>query len=363
VMVGTGCPPYENTLFLPMKSPRFRPLMFTALMAFFAPAVSPAQTPDLKPSSEVRWPKSVRLATGLDHPRGITADEKFVYFTTGEFAGGDNAVKRVPLVGGKVDVLAVGSFLSAGTIAHDEHAVFWTTIDAQNSVPASALPAAGATLRTVAKTGGNPTLLASLPGWPTEIALDDAHAYVITSSRNKLHGQIVRAPKRGGAAELMWAGFAGLSGLHVDATSVYFTTPEGLYRAPKNGGTPTLILAGERMAIRLAGDSQNLYFFSKTSGGQMGLFKLSKSGGQPVKLAASVQSNMSIALSSYAVYFFQESKASFAGGITAYALRRVAKTGGDPETVDLGDVPSGKLTVHGDQVFFTNIDSVFRAAK
>jgi hypothetical protein len=337
--------------------------MFTAFIAFFAPAVSPAQTPDLKPTSEVRWPKSVRLATGLDHPRGVTTDEKFVYFTTGEFAGGDNAVKRVPWVGGKIDVLAAGGFVSAGTITHDERAVFWTTIDAQRSASTSTVPAAGASLRTVAKTGGNPTLLASLVGWPAEIALDETYAYVISSSRNKLYGQIVRVPKRGGTAEMMWTGFAGLSGLHVDATSVYFTTPEGLYQAPKNGGTPTLIVAGERMAIRLAGDGQNLYFFSKTSGSQMGLFKLTKSGGQPVKLAPSAQSNMSIALSSTAVYFFQESKASFAGGITAYALRRVAKTGGDPETVDLGDVPSGKLTVQGDQVFFTNIDSVFRVTR
>ena len=84
-----------------------------------------------------------------------------------------------------------------------------------------------------------------------------------------------------------------------------------------------------------------------------------KAGGQPVRLATDVQSNMDFALSDSAVYFFQETRSTFAGQITVYALRRVAKTGGTAETVDVGEIPSGKLSVRGDRVVFTDINSVY----
>ena len=65
------------------------------------------------------------------------------------------------------------------------------------------------------------------------------------------------------------------------------------------------------------------------------------------------------ALSESAVYFFQETRSTYAGQITVYALRRVSKAGGNVETIDVGEIPSGKLSVRGDHVVFTDINSVY----
>jgi hypothetical protein len=121
-------------------------------------------------------------------------------------------------------------------------------------------------------------------------------------------------------------------------------------------------VAGARKAIHLAADRDHLYFYGRAVGWKVGLFKLAKAGGSPIRLASDVHSNMDFALSESAVYFFQETRSTYAGQITVYALRRVSKAGGNVETIDAGEIPSGKLSVRGDHVVFTDINSVFHHA-
>ncbi len=325
-------------------------------------ATAQSQSARPEPLSELRWPRSVRLATGLDHPQGVVSDGQYAYVVTGGFERGDNAVKRIALAGGKVETLAAGGAVTTGVIASDGVWVYWGGIgggNATGTTSGTALPDRATSLRAVPTVGGNPIVLASLRARPAAIALDETFAYVTTSSRQPESGRIVRAPKRGGTATTLLSGYVGLSGLVVDATSLYFTTPEGLYRANKDGASPTLIVAGARKAIHLAGDRDHLYFYGEQSAGKWGLFKLAKAGGSPIRLASDVHSNMDFALSESAVYFFQETRSTYAGQITVYALRRVSKAGGNVETIDVGEIPSGKLSVRGDHVVFTDINSVY----
>jgi len=342
--------------FFPVRGASARRQMLHSLLAFACGvgavctcSMARSQSARPEPLSEMRWPRSVRLATGLDHPQGVVTDGQYAYVVTGGFERGDNAVKRIALAGGKVETLAAGGAVTTGVLASDGIWVYWGGIGAGNATTTTS----GTAL---------PDRATSLPARPAAIALDETFAYVMTSSRQPESGRIVRAPKRGGAATTLLSGYAGLSGMVVDSTSLYFTTPEGLYRTNKDGASPTLIVAGARKAIHLAADRDHLYFYGEQSAGKWGLFKLAKAGGSPIRLASDVHSNMDFALSESAVYFFQETRATYAGQITVYALRRVAKAGGNVETIDVGEIPSGKLSVRGDRVMFTDISSVYSIA-
>lgn len=327
-----------------------------------------AQGAPQNPQSEVRWPQSQRLAKALDHPRGITSVGDQGYFVTGGFQTGDNGVKRIPIAGGVIENLAVGDGVTTGVIATDGKWIYWGNVSSRKPSAAASsggtdLPEHTSFLLGMPLSGGTPVVLASLPARAASIAVDDANVYVATSSRKPEDGQIVRVPKGGGASKKIVAGYAGISGIAADQSGLYFTTPDGIFKADANGSSPALVLAGQRQAIRLSADTEFLYFYSEQSGGRWDLFKLAKSGGAPVRIAANVHSNMDFALSESSVYFFQETRATYAGQITVYALRRVPKLGGDVETIDTGEIPSGKLVVAGDYVLFTDINSVYRVKK
>jgi len=153
--------------------------------------------------SEARWPRSIRLATGLDHPQGVVSDGQYAYVVTGGFERGDNAVKRIALAGGNVETLAAGGAVTTGVIASDGVWVYWGGIgtgNATTTTSGTAMPDLATSLRAVPSRGGNPLVLASLAARPAAIALDETFAYVMTSSRKPETGQIVRVPKRGGTA-------------------------------------------------------------------------------------------------------------------------------------------------------------------
>ncbi len=300
---------------------------------------------------EQRWPRATRLGTQLDHPSGVAADTQYLYFVTGGFQQAENAVKRVALTGGAVETLASGDFMTGGHIICDERFVYWTTQGSSMSV------------RAVPKAGGKAVILATAPARPDYLAVDDTHVYFTTTSKTAEVGQVLRVAKQGGNLDTLLKGYAGLSGLVVDQSFVYFTTPEGLHKVAKTGGSPTMMLAGERKAIRLAGDAQFLYFFSEESTGKLGIAKLAKSGGAPTRLTPPAQWTMDLALSDNAVYFFQETNSTYAGQITVYALRRVPKAGGEVATVDAGEVTSGRLTIAGGDVLFSDINTLYRVPK
>jgi len=110
-------------------------------------------------------PGLVMLASGLTCPWGMAIDATSVYWTTcGDPTGG--YVLKVPKAGGEVVTLASGDRLSG--IAVDATSVYWV---------AGTSDASSGAIMKVTVGGGTPKTLATRPGPPAHLALDDSYVY------------------------------------------------------------------------------------------------------------------------------------------------------------------------------------------
>lgn len=306
-----------------------------------APKPQAAPTP-----REPGWHRATRLATAQDHPGPLTTDGEYVYYTTGGFQRAENAVRRVPVLGGPSEILAQGGFVPAGGIACDETYVYWT-----NSTQPSVMR--------VLKTGGPPqVVLRQLPQSPRELALDGAYVYLATF-RKDTPGFILRVPKTGGVAQTLISGRDAIHGLVMDDGALYFVGGQELLKVGKEGGEVQTVLAKtDRVAaIRLLADGQSLFFFHEQETiGRYALARLPKAGGPLTILAGRGTALKQIAQSDTHVYFFDSAEHDL-------LVVRVPKAGGAVETVDIGSNATGNITLHGGNLYFTDIDSVYRLPK
>lgn len=292
------------------------------------------------------WHRATRLATAQDHPGPLATDGEYVYYTTGGFQRAENAIRRVPVVGGPSEILARGDFMPSGGIACDASHVYWTN-DGEPSV------------MRVPKTGGTPQIvLRELPQSPRELVLDSTHVYLSTF-RKDTPGFIVRVPKTGGASQTLIAGRDAIHGLLVDDSALYFVAGHEILKVYKEGSEVKTVLPRRDgiAAIRLIGDAQSLYFFHEQDGpGHYVLARLPKSGGTVMAMSQRGTSVKQIAQSDTHLYFFDSAQQDV-------LVVKIAKTGGDVETVDIGSHATGSLIVHGGNLYFTDIDSVYRLPK
>jgi hypothetical protein len=292
---------------------------------------------------EPGWHRATRLATAQDHPGALTTDGEYVYYMTGGFQRAENAIRRVPVLGGPSEVLAQGGFVPTGGIAADEEYVYWTS-STQPSV-----------LR-VPKAGGPPQIvLQKLPQAPRELALDGTHVYIATF-RKDTPGFIVRVPKSGGATQTLISGRDALHGLLPEDSGLFFVGGQEILKISREGGeVQTLLPKTDRVAaIRLLTDSQNLYFFHEQETiGRYALARMPRAGGPLTILTRRGTALKQLAQSETHLYFFDSAEHDV-------LLVRVPKAGGDVETVDIGSHATGALSLHGGNLYFTDIDSVYR---
>ena len=293
------------------------------------------------------WLRATRLAEKQDHPMGLLVDGDFVYFVTGGFQNGENAVKRVRTAGGPVETLASGDFIVSGYVATDDAFVYWTSESPGN-------------VMRVAKTGGAVTTLLAEQPRPTFLAIDDKFVYFATYAKEAPGGTIARVPKQGGAAEQLASAQPYISGLILDEHDFYWVSPTGLWKQPKAGGQATRLSPEKQHLTRLTGDGRELFFFVRSVDfdQDFAVGHLPKTGGEISKLTPPAEWNLYLGLSDSHVYFFQHGS-----GRGEYALQRVAKSGGTPETVDVGTVPSGHLAISGGNAYFTDLNTVYRLPK
>lgn len=299
---------------------------------------------------EPGWHRATRLATGQDHPGALATDGEYVYYTTGGFQRSENAVRRVPVLGGPSEILAQGGFVPTGGIACDETHVYFTS-STQPSV-----------LR-VPKTGGPPQIiLRQLPQSPRELVLDGTYVYLATF-RKDTPGFIVRVPKTGGAAQILVSGRDAIHGLVPGDDdgdgALYFVAGQELLKVGRDGGEiQTVLPKTDRVAaIRLVADGQSLFFFHEQETiGRYALARLPKAGGPLTILARRGTALKQLAQSDTHLYFFDSAEHDI-------LLVRVPKSGGEVETVDIGSNATGSITLHGGNLYFTDIDSVYRLPK
>jgi hypothetical protein len=295
------------------------------------------------------WVRSTRLASPpshpLDHPLGMIVDGEFLYFVSGGFANAENAVHRLSTGGGSVDTLTKVDQILSGELAVDETSVYFTSeVDSA--------------LLQVKKSSSAATVLAKVAG-PKYLTVDATHVYFVTLGGDS-GGSVQRIAKSGGSPEILISGHAGLDSIVVDAQSVYFRSNQGLFKLPKSGGAAQRLFARtDKQNLQwLALDDSNLYFFLETAdAGKYAVARLAKSGGSPETLSSVVDSAGRLALSATHVYFFR------AAGLIDNVLAKVPKAGGQTETVDGAGNNNGYLTVSAGNVYFGDVDTIYRVPK
>ena len=172
------------------------------------------------------------MATGLDHPFMMTADEANVYWTEfgdDEYAG-NGSVKSCPAAGCGAGPLVYAVLQSAPRgIAVDAQNVYWATATSQDQNGAIWSCA-------IAGCGGKPTKVVDA-NVPYGIALDGTYVYWVDNYDDTVN----RAPKAGGSMRVLWDAGSGAvnNGQEcvVDGTFAYVTDQDfNLYRVPVGGG-------------------------------------------------------------------------------------------------------------------------------
>lgn len=305
------------------------------------------------------WPKSRKIAgkeQGLSHINGLVVDEKYAYLSIGgtiaDKNAGTNGLRRVSLSDGAVSMIDNGEKMpqsDRGGLASDETHIY--------------LNAGGSIVR-VAKSGGPSEIVTSENvGVGIDLAVGDSRVYWInhgyySAGTPTVPTPIYSAPKTGGKAETISEPQNVPHSIAVDERYVYWCTLNAIIKQPKTGGkAETVFQAGDDEGIdELAADADSIYFGFRGSGeSRWALRKVAKSGGQPVTLVKRF-SLKPMVVDEANVYFFDEE------GMSGDALCRVPKAGGDVVRIDTG-YSSGVIAQRGSSLFFASLDTIYSIPK
>jgi hypothetical protein len=133
----------------------------------------------------------------------------------------------------------------------------------------------------------------------------------LTSPGHTSTGSIVKAPKAGGTPVVLAADFfpataaerlsaSAPGGIVVDATNVYWTSPESgaVLTVPLAGGSAVTLASGQNNPHSIALDTTSVYWANLDA-----VMKMPKAGGTPVALAAGLAFVSTIVLDSTSVYW------------------------------------------------------------
>jgi hypothetical protein len=196
-------------------------------------------------SAPTRGGATVTL-TAADGATALAVDGDVVYFLE-EHGGG--SILAVPKTGGaRAFVATVGP---ATELAYDGRDLFYLSGQVM-SIPAG---------------GGFPARVSETCFYPVSLAVDETQAFYGCQD-----GTLRAAPKSGGPTRTLFrrdVGGGSISGIALDATSVYFTsTSDGtVNRVSKQGGAVTVLASGEDGAGPIAVDATDVYYATRGSDG------------------------------------------------------------------------------------------------
>lgn len=305
-------------------------------------------------AKQPNWTKARRIAgkeQGLSHISGLVVDDKFAYVTIGGTVAdqneGHSGLRKVALDSGAVTSLDSGEKVPQsdyGGMAIDEKFIYWN--------------AEGNILR-ISKEGGNPEPIASEHvGVGVDMVVDNEkvywanHGYYSSGSPTK-PSPIYAVSKQGGKAEVFSTEQHIPSSLVADDKFVYWVTPSSIVKQAKTG-EPAQVLyqASDKEGIDdLAQDADNLYFGFRAAGeSRWALRKVSKQGGEPQTIVKRY-SLKPVVVDETNIYFFDED------GLTTDLFCRVPKSGGEVEKLDSG-YASGVIAQDKLHVYFASLDDV-----
>jgi len=217
------------------------------------------------------------VATGLNLPRGIALDQDNVYWADmfTDLAVGGGRIYSAPKDGSApatmlFSVSGIDDFDIRGLTVHGG-ALYW--IDHRY------LPGQGAlvdTIRTMPVTGGAPTDLAS--SGLVRFIVDDDGVFFSTIDAGTFDGVMWHVPAAGGAVTRLGTSPGQFVSFAADTTDLFGTTVlDGLWRMDKGGGDPVTMVPGARGNVFL--HDADVYWTEPPPG--FALRRVAKAGGAP----------------------------------------------------------------------------------
>jgi len=268
-------------------------------------------------ANDVYWVNSgslwdVALAADTGHPLvsspvlgqvgAIAIDDQFLYLNTYNLDRTDQMmhtrIVRIVRSGGAPEILSerISRETSAGSIAVDASAIYWTVLEGTAS---TASPAASTLVRT-AKDGSGDTVLVHLAAPFSFGGIAVAAGFVFFTERSEIDayagnstGVVAKVPVLGGPQIVLASGEEYPFAIAVDGSQVYFTNYGSTIRAlPLGGGSVRTLADAQSGPASIAVDSTHLYWVNSdindaSMTGHSAVMKMAKAGGVPVEVAPS----------------------------------------------------------------------------
>lgn len=211
-------------------------------------------------------------------PRGVSSDEHYVYYLE---SGNSKNIKRVPVKGGPVEVLASDLSNPNGNcdlthLVHDESYVY--VLDLAN------INSANGRILKVAKEGGEVTTLVGDATTPRSLEVDGTYVYWSESGACcGANGSIKRVAKTGGTPTTLASNLNQPLEIHLDGETLFFLEAAGsraIKSVPIDGGDVTT-LASDSLSTpsTLTTDDTYVYWGNGEYGPNSGLKRVPKTGG------------------------------------------------------------------------------------
>jgi hypothetical protein len=292
------------------------------------------------------------LAGGQSYPLRLVVDDTSVFWTD----SGDARVMKVDISGNHTTEIFGfdASWSSTASIAADGTNVYWTAWDVHHSV---------GTLMKKPKAGGAQTVLASAKTSLSGLAVDATTVYWLGAVG--ANSTIMTVPVGGGTPAPLVSAPGALGNVVVDDTSVYWSTGfspanstgDTIMKASKKDGATTMLYGSldQSTPFDLAVDDTSVYWTSDDSSSLAGtVMKVSKNGGPPTMLASGQYTPAGIAVDDTSVYW--TNYADETGGLARGTVMKMPKTGGTPTLLATGQRVPTAIVLDATSAYWTNQD-------
>jgi hypothetical protein len=152
-------------------------------------------------------------------------------------------------------------------------------------------------------------------------------------------GAVMRVAKAGGSPTSLVPSQANASGIHVDATHIYWITPSAIHRVPLGGGPPTMLAAATSPGGLELHDN-SVYWYESSA-----VRKVPRAGGTPVTLMTGTTSGQcDIVVDDNRIYWAASS-----------TIRMVPFVGGSATNIVSGQSNSCGLALTSSNLVWTNL--------
>jgi len=218
-------------------------------------------------------------------------------------------------------------------------------------------------LKKIAKKGGKPVRLATVPNEPSCLTVDDKYAYFSTRVRSSPDSEIVRVPLGGGKPTPVQKAIGDRApdlSFALDEKFLYFTLGNKLMRVPKDGGKPTTLaqLKAQDGVVNVsvrAVDATHVYFVLRDS-----IQRVAKTGGKAEDLVTEQKKIIEfLAVDETSVFYV----AAVLGNAQKAKLKKIAKGGGAATVLLSRDDGGISAALRPQAVYFLSGEQLGRVSK